>query len=91
LQGHLASAIGHYQQYQAIKDSLFNEKESNQLLVFQVRYETQQKEQVLKLKEKNNALLTQQSQVQQARLGQRQTMRHALLVGVAMLVLLVLG
>jgi two-component sensor histidine kinase len=88
LQGHLGSAIGHYQQYQVSRDSLFNEKKSNQLLGFQVRYETQQKEQALQLKEKNIALLTRKSQVQQARLGQRQTLRNALLAGVAMLVLL---
>jgi two-component sensor histidine kinase len=88
VQGNLASAIRHYQQYRVINDSIFSEKKSNQLLGFQVRYETQQKEQALRLKEKNIALLRQQSNVQQARLDQRQTVRNALLGGTGLLALL---
>ncbi len=90
LQGNLSSAIAHHQQYTALKDSIFNERKSNLLIAYRVQYDTEKKEQDLKLKEKNIALLTQQSNVQQARLGQRQTERNALIGGTALL-LLVLG
>ncbi len=90
LQGNLSSAISHHQQYTALKDSIFNERKSNLLIAYQVQFDTDKKEQDLKLKEKNIALLTQQSNVQRARLGQRQTERNALIGGTALL-LLVLG
>jgi two-component sensor histidine kinase len=97
LQGNLSSAIAHYQQYTALKDSLFTEKKSNQLISFQVQYDTQKKEQELqlkqqdlKLKEKNIALLTQQNQAQQANISRQQTERNAL-VGGALLLLAIIA
>jgi two-component sensor histidine kinase len=87
--------MGHYQRYKALTDSMFNERKSNQLIAYQVQYNTQQKEQDLKLKaqdltlkEKNIALLIQQSKAQQALLGQRQTERNALIGGAILLLLL---
>ena len=78
--------------YKALTDSIFNEKKSNQLISFQVQYDTQKKEQDLQLKQqdirlkaKSIALLTQQSKAQQASIGQRQTERNALLGGTALL------
>ncbi len=95
LRGHATAAIAHYQQYKALTDSIFNERKSNQLIAYQVQYNTQQKEQELKLKaqdiklkEKNIALLIQQSKAQQALLGQRQTERNALIGGAILLLLL---
>jgi two-component sensor histidine kinase len=92
LQGNFSSAIAHYQQYKALNDSLFNEKKSNQLISFQVQYDTEKKEQELqlkqqdlKLKEKNIALLTQQNQAQRANISRRQTERNALLGGALLL------
>jgi two-component sensor histidine kinase len=85
LQGNLSSAIARYQRYKALNDSVFNERKSNQLIAFQVHYDTRQKEQNLKLKEKSIALLTQQSKAQQATIGQRQTERNALIGGTALL------
>jgi two-component sensor histidine kinase len=95
LRGNVRAAMGHYQQYKALTDSMFNERKSNQLIAYQVQYNTQQKEQDLKLKaqaltlkEKNIALLIQQSKAQQALLGQRQTERNALIGGAILLLLL---
>ncbi|MDJ0367700.1 sensor histidine kinase [Hymenobacter sp. H14-R3] len=80
-QGRYLAAIGHQQRYQALNDSLFNEKKSKQIASLQVQYETRQKEQDM-------ALLTKQSLVQQANLRQREGQRNALLAGVAMLAML---
>ncbi len=95
LRGNAIAAIAHYQRYKALTDSMFNERKSNQLIAYQVQYNTQQKEQDLmlkaqdiKLKEKNIALLTQQSKAQRALLGQRQTERNALIGGAILLLLL---
>ena len=92
LQGNFPAAIAHYQRYKALTDSIFNEKKSNQLISFQVQYDTQKKEQDLqlkrqdiKLKAKSIALLTQQSKAQQASIGQRRTERNALMGGTALL------
>lgn len=88
LQGNFPAAIRHYQQYKALNDSIFNEKKSNQLIGFQVQYETQKKEQDIKIKEKNIALLTQQGKAQQASIRQRNTERNALIVGTTLLLVM---
>jgi two-component sensor histidine kinase len=79
------SAIKHYQLYTALKDSLFNETKSKQIEELGVRYETGKKEQDLRLKEKNIALLREQNKAQQ-------TQRNALVGGTVLLLsLLALG
>jgi hypothetical protein len=79
------SAIKHYQLYTTIKDSIFNKTKSKQIEELGVRYETGKKEQDLKLKEKNIALLREQNKAQQ-------TQRNALVGGTALLLsLLALG
>ncbi|MEM9676356.1 MAG: tetratricopeptide repeat protein, partial [Bacteroidota bacterium] len=47
--GNFQQAISHYEQYVAIKDSLFNEEKSRQIAELQTVYETQQKEQEIAL------------------------------------------
>ena len=76
--GHYPSAIRHYQRYTALKDSIFNETQSKQIEQLGVQYETGKKEQYLKLKEKDIALLQGQSKAQQ-------TQRNALIGGTALL------
>jgi two-component sensor histidine kinase len=76
------AAIRHYQQYKALSDSIYNEKKSRQIAQLSIQYETGKKEQALRLKEKNIALLTQQTKTQQ-------TQRNALIGGVALLLPLV--
>ncbi|CAA9340080.1 MAG: Two-component system sensor histidine kinase [uncultured Cytophagales bacterium] len=77
------SAIRHYQQYTALKDSLFSETQGKQVARLNIQYETEQKEQALKLREKNIALLTERSRAQQ-------TQRNALVGGTALLLALLL-
>ncbi len=76
--GNYPSAIKHYQAYTAVKDSVFNEAKSKQIEELGVRYETEKKEQALRLKEKDNALLREQNKA-------GQTQRNALLGGTLLL------
>jgi two-component sensor histidine kinase len=80
-QGHFPAAIAHYQQYKALNDSIFNEAKNKQLASLEIQYDTRKKEQ-------NIALLTKQTQVQQARIRQREWQRNTLLAGAALLALL---
>jgi two-component sensor histidine kinase len=77
-QGNYPSAIKHYQTYIAVKDSVFNETTSKQVEQLTIQYETEKKEQDIKLKEKNIALLKEQNKAQQ-------TQRNALVGGTGLL------
>ncbi len=72
------AALRHYQRYTALKDSLLNEKTTQQMAELDIRYQTGQKEQALKLRQKDIRLLTQQSKTQQ-------TQRNALFGGTLLL------
>jgi two-component sensor histidine kinase len=82
-QGRLLGAIGHYQRYKLLNDSIFNINKTKQLANLELQYDTRKKEQ-------NITLLTKQALLQQARLRQREWQRNALLGG-AILLVLVLG
>jgi two-component sensor histidine kinase len=72
------SAIRYYQQYTAMKDSLLNEKSSRQMSELDVKYQTQQKEQALLLRQKDIILLRAEGKTQK-------TQRNALIGGTALL------
>ena len=73
-QGDYPTAIRHYQRYKTLTDSIFNEKKFNQIARLSIQYETDKKEQALRLKEKDIALLTEHSKTQK-------TQRNALIGG----------
>lgn len=64
--GNYLSAIQHYQRHKLLNDSLFNETKSRQIEELQIQYETEKKEQDLRLLQNESAL--QQSRLQQANL-----------------------
>jgi two-component sensor histidine kinase len=80
-QSRLVAAIGHYQRYKQLNDSIFNTDKAKQLANLELQYDTRKKEQ-------NIALLTKQTLLQQASLRQREWQRNALLGGAVLLVLL---
>ncbi len=82
-QGNYPTAIRHYQRYKALTDSIFNEKKFDQIARLSIQYETDKKEQALRLNQKDIALLTEQSKAQQ-------TQRNALIGGAALLLALLL-
>ncbi|MDR7127927.1 two-component sensor histidine kinase [Algoriphagus sp. 4150] len=80
-QGRYQEAIAHYQRYKSLNDSIFNEKQSRQIANLQIQYETREKEQ-------NIALLTQQNEIQQARLKQKDFLQQVIVAGGVMLLFL---
>jgi two-component system, sensor histidine kinase PdtaS len=82
---HYREAIRHYQQYKALQDSIYNETKSRQITQLSIQYETAKKEQDIKIKEKDIALLKEQNKLQQ-------NQRNALIAGTGLLVaILALG
>lgn len=88
--GSYVSAIKHYQKFKALNDSIFNEKRSKQITQLSIQYETEKKDQDLKLRQQDIQLLRKQSQLQQTQLHQAATMRNAI-IGSTILLLLLLG
>ncbi|TGE08379.1 tetratricopeptide repeat-containing sensor histidine kinase [Hymenobacter fodinae] len=82
-QARYPAAIAHYQHFKTLNDSIFSETKNKQLASLQIQYDTRKKEQ-------NIALLTKQTQAQQARLKQQEFQRNAMVVG-ALLLVLILG
>jgi two-component sensor histidine kinase len=80
-QEHLLPAIAHYKRYKALTDSIFTEKNSQQMALTQVQFDTEKREQRI-------ALLTKQTQVQRANIAQQQTQRNAVLASSGLLLLL---
>jgi two-component sensor histidine kinase len=79
--GQYREAIRYNQQYKALTDAVFNEKKSEQISRLSIQYDTGKKEQALRLREKDVALLTARSKTQQAQ-------RNALVGGTALLLAL---
>lgn len=75
------AAIQQYQLYKALSDSVFNERKINQIEQLSIQYETEKKEQELKLREKDIALLTQHSKTQE-------NQRNTLIGGTGLLIIL---
>ncbi|HTE25829.1 tetratricopeptide repeat-containing sensor histidine kinase [Flavitalea sp.] len=71
-------AIGHYQRYKALQDSVYNETKSRQIAQLSIQYETAKKEQDIKIKGKDIELLKKQNRLQQ-------NQRNALIIGTGLL------
>ncbi|MFN3557064.1 MAG: tetratricopeptide repeat protein [Bacteroidales bacterium] len=77
--GDFASALEHYREYVALRDSAFNENARKQLAEFQVKYETEQKEKEL-------ALVTQEKLLSELNL-QKARQRQTLMIGMVLILL----
>lgn len=74
-------AIRHYQMYKALQDSMYNETKSKQISQLSIQYETAKKEQDIKMKEMDIALLKEQNSSQR-------NQRNALIAGAVLLLAL---
>lgn len=83
-------AIRSYQQYSALKDSLFSDANAHQVTVLQTRFETAKKDQELRLRGQRIQLLNQQALLQTAALQKAYFVRKVIIVGALMLLLLLL-
>jgi two-component sensor histidine kinase len=88
--GDYQAAIKHYQLYKFYNDSLFSVAKTSQINQLQIQFETEQKDQALKLNERNIELLTREAQLQKAELNRTRFTRNVIIAGAAMLVLLLL-
>ncbi|MDJ1480954.1 histidine kinase dimerization/phosphoacceptor domain -containing protein [Cytophagaceae bacterium YF14B1] len=88
-QGNYPAAILHYQHYKALKDSLLNEAKSQQIAQLQIQYETEKKDQNIKLQQQNILLLTKQSLLKESQLKQAKLLRNITLGGVILLLIII--
>ncbi|GAB4050665.1 histidine kinase dimerization/phosphoacceptor domain -containing protein [Spirosoma litoris] len=78
-------AIRHYQQFVDLRDSLLNETKSRQIAQLEIQYQIQQKDNAIRLNQRNIQLLTNRSQLQTAQLQQARTTRNSIIVVVVLL------
>ncbi|TDO24264.1 histidine kinase dimerization/phosphoacceptor domain -containing protein [Pedobacter duraquae] len=88
LSGNLKSAITHFQLFKTISDSLINTKKASQLADLQVSYQTEKKDEDIRIKAQRIQLLHKQAQYQEVRLLHEQTVRNVSIAGGIMLLLL---
>jgi two-component sensor histidine kinase len=81
--GNYLSAIGYYQNYARLKDSLFNETKSLQINHFQVLYETEKKD-------KDILILKKEAELQQSHLRQVTLIRNITFSGILLSVIVML-
>ncbi|WP_316843914.1 sensor histidine kinase [Pedobacter psychrodurus] len=78
--GRFQSAIGHFQRYKVINDSIFTLSKTKQIQQLQIEYETEKKDKDIKI-------LKSDSLIQQAKVQKANAMRNLTLGGVVLLVL----
>lgn len=66
MQGEYKDAYEHHQLYETYKDSIYNERSSQQIAEMEIKYETEQKE-------KENQLLRSEKRIQEIQLNQQRT------------------
>lgn len=88
--GDYKSAIRHYQLYKYYNDSLFSIAKAQQINQLQVKYETEQKDQALQLKQQNIELLTREGQLQKSELQRARFTRNMIITGAGMMALLLI-
>jgi two-component sensor histidine kinase/tetratricopeptide (TPR) repeat protein len=88
--GNYATAIKHFQLYKFYSDSLFSVRKSSQINQLQVRFDTEQKDHALKIKQQSIELLTRDAQLQGVQLKRARFTRNVIIAGAAMLILLLL-
>jgi two-component system, sensor histidine kinase PdtaS len=89
-QGNYLSAIDHLRQHQVLNDSIFNEKKSKQIEELQIQYETEKKDQLIGLSERNIQLLTKQGELQKGKLQQATMLKNITFAGIVLLIIIVL-
>jgi two-component sensor histidine kinase len=88
--GNYQDAIKHYQLHKTFNDSIFRIAKRRQLNQLEIQFETEQKDQVLKMKQQNIELLTREAQLQDAKLQRARFLRNVIISGAGMLVVLLL-
>lgn len=87
-QSKYASAYKNYRRASKLKDSVWNENQSRQVAQLQIQFETEKKDQQLKVKEDRIKLLNNQARLQQINLAQEKTTQKLIIAGAVLLVIL---
>jgi two-component system, sensor histidine kinase PdtaS len=86
--GHYTDAISHLEVYKQLTDSIFNAKSSKQIEELQIKYESEQKNNDLKLTSKNMQLLINRNNLQQAQVKQSRLIRNVVIAGATLIIVL---
>jgi two-component system, sensor histidine kinase PdtaS len=85
--GDYLSAIKNLYVLQKLNDSVFSATKTRQIEELKINYQTEQKDQVINLKEQNIQLLTRQDQLQKRQLSQASILRNISFGAVALLII----
>ncbi|WP_336518372.1 tetratricopeptide repeat-containing sensor histidine kinase [Pollutibacter soli] len=88
--GNFKEALEKFKQYKIHNDSLYNNRKTNQIAALQTEFETEKKDQDIRLHEQSIELLNTRNVAQQQEIRQTKLTRNAILYGSAIL-LIVLG
>ena len=81
-------AISAFNQYEHIKDSLFEKSKGEEIVSLQKKYQTEEKDKEISDKARNISLLTKQSHLQSVNLRQEKASRNLIIAGTILLLLL---
>ena len=87
-QGNYRAALYNLSRFNVSHDSLLNETKTRQLKQIQIIYETEKKENEIKLKDKDIRLLNQKSEIQLVKLQHAQTTRNWIIAGSCMVLII---
>ncbi|MES1223380.1 MAG: sensor histidine kinase, partial [Bacteroidota bacterium] len=85
--GNYVSAIKNLRALQKLNDSVSSAAKTRQIEELKINYQTEQKDQVINLKEQNIQLLTKQDQLQRSQLSQASIIRNISFSAVALLII----
>ena len=88
--GNYLTAIDHFQKYKFLSDSLLNETKVREIEELRIQFETEKKDQELKLRAQSIDLLTTETELQQKKISQAKLLRNGGIAGFVLL-LIILG
>jgi two-component system, sensor histidine kinase PdtaS len=86
--GNYIGAMNHLLKYSSLSDSIYNERESKQTEEFKIQYETEKREQELRLKQENISLLNSKNQLQETNLKKANQARNIIIASALLLLTL---
>lgn len=81
------SAFLHLMKYKRLADSIYNDKKSRRIALLLVQYESEKKENEIKIKNQNIKLLTQNAKIDQIQLRSAQLYRNVTFAGIIVILL----
>ncbi|WP_222983011.1 tetratricopeptide repeat protein [Flagellimonas meishanensis] len=85
--GQQGRALGYLEQYDLLRDSIFSEETTKNIVAREIQYETAKKDQQIQLLEKEREVQDAEVVAQQALIEKRSTQRNLLLAGIGSIVL----